>query len=345
MPELRKNIITREWVVIATERGKRPSDFKKATAAAKTDEQKAEEVKKCPFCPGNENQTPPEIFSYRLSGIAKNGAWEIRAIPNKFAALQPDGNLDHKEVGIFDVLNGIGYSDVIIETPGHFERFPFLPKSHIEKVIKAYQERYLQLRDKPHVEHVIIFRNHGEKAGTSLQHPHSQIIATPVMPKEFWFEVEGAANYFEYEEKCAVCAVLDFESTAGDRVVWENDSFLAFTFFASRYPFETRIVPKAHKASFSDMTPYEGGDLAEIIKEVLSRLYNCLDDPSYNLTLHSLLKPGKYEESYHWHFQILPRLTTPAGFELGTGMFINVTAPEEAAKFLREAKSFADIAG
>lgn len=345
MPELRKNIITREWVVIATERGKRPSDFKKPPAPPKTEEQIAGEIKKCPFCPGNEAQTPPEIFSYKHSGHEKSGAWEVRVIPNKFAALQAEGNLDHREVGIFDVLNGIGHHDVIIETPDHHKLLPFLPQAHVEKVIKAYQERYLQLMDKPHVEHVIIFRNHGEKAGTSLQHPHSQLIATPVMPKEFWFEVEGAANFFEYEEKCAYCTLLDFESKAGDRLIWENDSFLAFTFFAARYPFEARIVPKAHRASFSEMTPYEGGDLAEILKEVLSRLYDCLDDPSYNLTLHSLLKPGKYEESYHWHLQILPRLTTPAGFELGTGMFINVTAPEEAAKFLREAKSFADVAG
>ncbi|MBI2252325.1 MAG: galactose-1-phosphate uridylyltransferase [Armatimonadetes bacterium] len=337
MPELRKNIITREWVVIATERSKRPDDFSVKKEIIKTKEEQNLEKSKCPFCPGNEHMTPPEILAYKSKNNFKG--WQIRVIPNKFPALSPAGELSHNSVGIYDILNGIGVHEVIIETPEHYNDIISLSNSQMEELVSAYFERYNQLKNKFNLEHIIIFRNHGDRAGTSLLHPHSQLIATPVMPKEFWYEVEGASIYYEYEERCPYCHLLEFEDQDGERKIAENDSFIAIAFFASRYPFETWILPRIHNASFSQISMKEGNDLALILQDVLKRFYNCLGDPSYNLTLHSLLKPEKQAEAYHWHFKIIPRLTTPAGFELGTGMFINVSAPEEAAKFLRESKT------
>lgn len=208
----------------------------------------------------------------------------------------------------------------------------------VEMIVSGYFERYIKLMKNPNIEHVIIFRNHGNKAGTSLEHPHSQIIGTPVMPQEFWRIVQGAASYYEYWSRCPYCHILEFEDQEGDRKICENDSFIAFTPFAAKYPFEIWIIPRTHNASFSQMSMREGRDLARILKETLARLHKCLDDPSYNLTLRSLLNPEKEAQSFHWHIEIIPRLTTPAGFELGTGMYINVTTPEAAADYLRQAE-------
>lgn len=334
MPELRKNIITREWVIIAKERSKRPEDFHKKPEPVEIDKEKI--IKNCPFCPGNEHMVPDVILSYGNNVSGKNAGWDVKVVPNKYPALLDveQNKLKKSTEGIYDILNGVGKHEVIIETSDHFTDLPFMEIAHLESIISVFYERYVALMKNNNLEHIIIFRNHGPQAGTSLIHPHSQLIATPVMPKDIYMEAAGAELYYEYEEKCPYCHVIDFEDQDGERKICENDSFISINPFFSRYPFETWIMPRRHNASFGNINLHEGGDLAKIIQETLLRLYKCLEDPSYNLTLHSLANPEKQADSYHWHFKIIPRITTPAGFELGTGMYINTIAPEDATKFL-----------
>lgn len=334
MPELRKNIITREWVIMAKERGKRPEDFHKKYE--KIEQDKNNIIKNCPFCPGNEVMTPDVILSYSHCETNKKSDWDVKVIPNKFPALLDiDQNKSKKSTeGIYDILNGVGKHEVIIESSEHFTDIPFMEISHLECIISVYYERYIKLMQQSDLEHIIIFRNHGPDAGTSLAHPHSQLIATPVMPRDIFMETNGARLYYEYEQKCPFCHMINFEDQAGERKICENDSFVSINPFFSRYPFETWILPRRHNASFGNINLHEGNDLARIIHETTSKLYKCLKDPSYNLTLNSLVRGEKFAESYHWHFKIIPRITTSAGFELGTGMYINTIAPEDAAKFL-----------
>lgn len=334
MPELRKNIITREWVIIAKERSKRPEDFHKKEE--KTEPDKAEAVKKCPFCPGNEHMTPDVILAYNQTKPDAKDAWDVKVVPNKYPALCADGAFKKSTEGPYDILNGVGDHEVIIETPDHFADIPFMSSSSVERIISVYHKRYADLMLKENLKHIIIFRNHGPNAGTSLIHPHSQLIATPVMPKDIFFEERNAALYYEYEERCPYCGIIDFEDQDGSRKISENGSFIAINPFFSRYPFETWIIPRKHSASFGLISDNQIKDLAQILQDALLRLHKCLDDPSYNLTLHSLVNVEEQARAYHWHFQIIPRLTTPAGFELGTGMFINTMPPEDAAKFLSE---------
>lgn len=343
MPELRKNIITREWVIMAKERSQRPEDFHKKHELVTQD--KEEIIKKCPFCPGNESMTPDVILSYDHFKGGKANTWQTRIVPNKYPALVGGGKLVRNTEGIYDILNGVGKHEIVIETPNHFIDLPFMELPQLESIISAYLERYLKLMNEKDLEHIIIFRNHGPAAGASLAHPHSQLIATPVMPKDIYLESQGAELYYEYEETCPYCQIIEFEDQAGERKICENDSFTAINPFFSKYPFETWILPRNHEASFGQMTMHQANDLALIIKETLARLYYCLKDPSYNLTLHSLMKPEKQAESYHWHFKIIPRISTSAGFELGTGMYINTIPPEDAAKFLTEINLEASGAG
>ncbi|MFH1454296.1 MAG: galactose-1-phosphate uridylyltransferase [Armatimonadota bacterium] len=332
MPELRKNIITREWVIISKERSIRPEEFKKNHVKIVTD--KEEILKKCPFCPGNESMTPDIILSYK-NGKSKNKYdWDVRVVPNKYPALVSRGELKKHSEGVYVISNGVGEHEVIIESPDHFTDITLMDLNQIESIITVYYKRYTELSNRKNLRHIIIFRNHGPEAGTSLSHPHSQLIATPVIPKDVFLDIKGATLYYEYEEDCPYCRIIQFEDQAGERKVCENDSFISICPFFSKYPFEIWILPRKHDSSFACSTQKQRKDLAWILKETLLRLSKCLSDPSYNLTLHSLMVPEKHSDSYHWHLQITPRITTPAGFELGTGMYINTTAPEEAAKFL-----------
>ena len=333
MPELRKDPITREWVIIASERARRPSDF---VTASVQDEKGGSGV--CPFCPGNEALTPPEILAFRDPSSPRDGpGWWIRVVPNKFPALAIEGDLRKSGYGMYDHMNGVGAHEVIIETPQHQLDPSTMDVKQVEDMLWAYRQRYLDLKRDPRMKFILFFRNHGRVAGASLAHPHSRMIATPMIPRDISEEIDGARRYDQYRERCVYCDILRQELEEGERVVADNGQFLAFEPYASKYPFETWILPHRHAPAFPYISPQEQTSFASIMKETLLRIRLCLGNPPYNYTLHTA--PCDEDQSntlYHWHLEIFPRLTVAAGFEMGTGIYINVTPPEQAAAHLRE---------
>lgn len=329
MSELRKDPVTGRWVIISTERGRRPSDFGAPPPPPKGGF--------CPFCPGNEDKTPPEIMAFRPEGSPRNGrGWRLRVVPNKFPALRVEGELDREGVGLYDKIAGIGAHEVIIETPSHNDSLASLSTTHFEEVLWAYRDRMLDLRRDLRLRYGMIFKNHGEAAGATLEHPHSQLIALPIVPHLVAEEMAGAKDYYDYKERCIYCDILRQEIQQGERIIMENGDFLVVAPFASFSPFEAWIIPKRHNSFFEDSEVQEIQSLALIFSETLRRLEKALNFPPYNFTLHTTPFNQRNLEYYHWHFEIIPKLTKFAGFEWGSGFFINPTPPEEAAKFLRE---------
>ncbi len=331
MPELRKDPVTGRWVIIATERAKRPTDFVR-------DKVEIHGSGFCPFCYGNESKTPPEILAYRHDGSQRNApGWSLRVVPNKFPALGIEGTLNRQGEGLYDKMNGIGAHEVIIETPEHALTLATLPVRRVEDVLWAFRDRILDLKKDRRFKYILIFKNHGEAAGASLEHPHSQLIALPVVPKRVLEEVDGAREYYNFKERCIFCDIIRQEVESKIRVIAENREFIAMAPFAPRFPFEMWLIPKVHRSAFEESQKSEFEQLAEILKDMLSRLDKVLDFPAYNYIIHTSPFPDSSNDYYHWHFEIMPKLTKVAGFEWGTGFYINPTPPEESAKFLREA--------
>jgi UDPglucose--hexose-1-phosphate uridylyltransferase len=329
MPELRKDPIISRWVIISTERGKRPSSF------SPPDKKLPDGF--CPLCPGNEDKTPPEVFAYRSPGSQANTpGWSLRVVPNKFPALRIEGELDRRGEGIYDKMNGIGAHEVIIECPEHTATLSSVSQEHFEKVLLSYRARMNELYRDRRFKYIAIFRNQGEVAGASLAHPHSQIIALPIVPKRLMEELDGSKEHFNYKERCVYCDIIRQEKEQAVRIANENQDFLAITPFASRFPFEIWILPKKHSSSFEEISDRHYTSLAEIFSDTLKRLSLSLNDPPYNFMLHTSPVSEKFNDYYHWHFEIIPRLTRVAGFEWGSGFYINPTAPEDAAQFLKE---------
>ena len=335
MPELRKDPIVGRWVIISTDRAKRPTDFVRDQTNFKGGF--------CPFCYGNESKTPPEILAYRPnpnggSPPAKDTpGWTVRVVPNKFPALGIEGNLNRRADGMFDRMNGIGAHEVIIESSEHNQTLAGLPEKRIEDVLWAFRDRILDLRQDKRFKYILIFKNHGEAAGASLEHPHSQLIALPIVPKQVVEELEGAKQYYVYKERCVFCDIIRQEVESGIRVVGENNDFVTLAPYAPRFPFETWILPKRHESAFEHSSSQQFENLARSIKALIAKANNVLENPAYNLVIHSSPVQDPSNDYYHWHIEFMPKLTKTAGFEWGTGFYINPTPPEEAAKFLREA--------
>jgi len=329
MPELRKDPIIGRWVIISTERGKRPTSFGRS--------EKKISPQACPFCPGNESATPREIIAYRKDGSEPNKpGWSLRVVSNKYPALRIEGELTREPEGIYDRMNGIGAHEVIIETPRHDCDLVDLSNQEIKDVLWAYRDRYLDLQRDHRFKYILMFKNQGEAAGASVEHSHSQLIATPIIPKRVAEELLGAKKYYDYKERCIFCDIIRQEITDQDRVIAETDSYFAFAPYASRFPFETWLMPKAHISNYVDTEIEMHDELAVILKDILARLREGLADPAYNYILHTAPVGDEYRDFFHWHMEIIPKLTKVAGFEWGTGFYINPTRPEDAAKFLRE---------
>jgi len=328
MPELRKDPVVERWVIIATERARRPMDFAPEVVRPRGPED-------CPFCPGHEDRTPPEVFR---SGGSEDGPWTVRVVPNKFPALHADGEVHAAGEGIYDRIDGVGAHEVVIESPDHFAGLGTLPAAHVGEVLVAYRERLLALRKDPRLEYVLIFKNHGIAAGASLEHPHSQLIATPILPELVAEELRGAARYFRMKERCVWCDIVRQERRDGSRLVLDDEGFVAVAPFAPRFPFETWILPTIHRASFESLGPDEVDALARLLRNLIARLGRLFEDPPYNFALHTAPLKETDPEHFHWHLELMPKLTRLAGFELGTGFFINPTPPEDAARFLRLAE-------
>jgi UDPglucose--hexose-1-phosphate uridylyltransferase len=283
--------------------------------------------------------TPPEVLAYRDTGGPPNSpGWNLRVVPNKYPALQVEGNLDRQGEGLFDRMNGIGAHEVFIETPDHAKTMSTLSEAEIERVLWAYRERMLDLKRDQRFRFILVFKNHGGAAGATLEHSHSQLIALPIVPDFVRQEIEGAKRHYEAKERCVFCDIIRQEASAGRRIIHENREMLALAPYAARFPFETWLIPRSHGARFEEAPrpQYEG--LAQMLKWLLLRMDRALETPPYNLILHSAPLSDGVTDFYHWHVELIPKLTRTAGFEWGSGFHINPTSPEEATEVLRSAK-------
>jgi UDPglucose--hexose-1-phosphate uridylyltransferase len=333
MSELRKDPVTGRWVIISTERRKRPTDFRldpvRPTAGAA-----------CPFCDGHEHMTPRELLAVRRNGHAPNQpGWDLRVVPNQFPVLRVEGSLERQGEGLFDKMNGIGAHEVIIETPRHDETLATMSDAHIEQVLWAARERVRDLKQDRRFRYIIIFKNHGAAAGASLDHSHSQLIALPIVPREVRDEVDGARLHFERKERCVYCDIVSQEAADRRRLIAENADMAAVAPYAPRFPFETWILPRRHQSLFEDTPRHEYASLARMLGDILRRMNKALEMPPYNLLIHSAPVVEKAAEYYHWHVEIIPKLTKIAGFEWATGFYLNPTSPEEAAQVLRDIRT------
>jgi len=332
MSELRRDPILGRWVVINTDASLSPKDFEK-------EEHVYKHADTCQFCYEREQYTPPEVFAIRSEGTEANASgWNVRVVPNKFPALKIEGELDKRGIGIFDISNGVGAHEVLIETPDHYKNFADFNDHEIVNYFRACQSRLISLAKDKRFKYIMIFKNYGESAGTSVEHAHSQIIALPMVPKYVQEELEGAQYYYNYRGRCVFCDMIDQEHQDKERIIAENDDFIAFCPFVPRFPFESWVIGKEHDSNFCSLIDEEKQyKLAAILREVLSRMKICLSDPSYNFYLHTSPVKDEYQKSFHWHLEIVPKLTRVAGYEWGTGLYVVPTLPSSAAKYLREA--------
>lgn len=329
MPELRRDPVLGRWVIIASDRGKRPQELRVEEAPAVTAES-------CPFCEGHEDQTPPEIQAFRARDSRPNGpGWRVRTVPNRYPALQVEGDLDKRGDGIYDLMNGVGAHEVIIETPKHGVSITELDLPHVQDVLWMCRERMLDLKRDRRLVYGLIFKNVGAPAGASIEHTHSQLICTPTVPKTVSEEMSRTGAYFDFRGRCLFCDMVRQELAAYTRIVRDTPRFVAFAPFAARFPFETWILPKRHSSHFEDTPRHEIEELAGCLRGTLLKLEKALDRPPYNYLVHTSPFDRAEIESYHWHIEIIPRLTRIAGFEWGTDFYVNPVPPERSADYLR----------
>ncbi len=329
MPELRKDPILGQWVIIARERRKRPYDF-----VIKEEKTKGGF---CPLCPGNEHTTPPEVLAYGRPAYSPDGpGWTLRVVPNKFPALVIEGDLNKEGEGIYDKMNGIGAHEVIIETPRHDETISMMSHDQLIQLFWAYRDRMVDLGNDSRFRYIMVFKNFGQAAGASLEHSHSQLIALPIVPYRIQEEIKSSLRYFEYKERCVFCDIIHQEKVQNLRIVCENNDFITICPFAPRAPFEMWVMPKRHQSSYVSMGDAEFHSLTDLFLETMKRLDRALPGVPYNYMLHTAPIRTPSLEYYHWHIEIMPKVTMIAGFEWGTGFYINPTPPEESAEFMRD---------
>lgn len=329
MPDLRKDPIVGRWVIVAKSRAKRPHDFESSP--------RIYAGKFCPFCAGHEASTPGEILAYRKPGThANREGWRVRVVPNKFPALEIEGDLNKRGDGIYDMMRGVGAHEVIIESPEHLLSTADLSEENLREVFWVYHDRLVDLKKDKRLVYGMIFKNVGEAAGASLEHTHSQLIVTPIVPISVAEEMTGSHEFYKYRGRCVFCDMIQQELATEKRIVLDTPSFVAFCPFASRFPFETWVLPKIHSSHYENIQKNGVEDLARVMKQVIGKIEAALDRPAYNYIIHT----GPFDSSeiahYHWHIEIIPRLTKTAGFEWGTGFYINPVPPEDAAAFLRD---------
>jgi UDPglucose--hexose-1-phosphate uridylyltransferase len=329
MPEIRHNIVTGEWVIMAPKRARRPGDF--AMPGRVRTEMRPEHVATCPFCPGNEDQTPPEVLR-----LPRDGPWQVRVVPNKFAALHKEAHRELCSDGLYRALTGVGWHEVVIESRRHNAPPALQTGEEIARTLTAFQMRGLEMAQDARIKQIVYLKNHGPGAGTSREHPHAQILALPIVPPRIRARVEAARRYFDEVGGCALCQMWQAEAASGERVIAENERFTAFVPYAAFAPFHIWIVPKRHRASFRRADASELADLGVLLRSVLRKIYVGLDDPDYNYVIQSSPLDVSQSDCLHWHLAITPRLIPWGGFELETGLFINTALPEENARFLRE---------
>ena len=329
MPELRRDPLLDRWVIMAPERADRPNSFLRA--------QEDSDMTLCPFCTGNEGLTTSELYAVRAAGTAINTpGWTLRVIPNRFPALRTEIPVSRAGNGLYDSMGGTGAHEVIIETPDHRGGLAKMDGAQITQVLRAWQVRMLDLSRDERLIYAQIFQNVGTPAGATLAHPHSQLIALPLVPRDLAGELATSREHYGRKTRCLQCDLVAQERTAKERIVFESEAWLALAPYASRSPFEVHLHPKVHRPSFEKLTADELPQLAEGLRVVLRKLWIALEGPAMNLFLMTLPLRETATPWYHFRIVIKPVLTQPGGFEWGTGFCINPTLPEEAARFLRQ---------
>ncbi len=329
MSVIRQDPTTKDWVIISKERGTRPEDDMhiQHTPPLPTLDSF------CPFCPGQEHLTPPEVWRFPKE---KQEKWNVRVFGNKFPALHKGEKAVRQDNGpLFREMKGVGRHEVIVETRRHNQILAFMNETEVKNILIACQTRYLDIKQDPQVKSVMIFKNHGTRAGTSLNHPHCQIVGTPIAPLLVRRKYELAMTHFDDTGRCLYCDIVEEEQHIQTRILFDTDRFITFHPFASRVPFETWIVPKIRQSSFGHVDALGLAELARTLRNVLRVLHDHLGNPDYNLMIHSSPPEDESKDYFLWHIQILPRMTTIAGFELGSGIFINTMLPEDCATLFR----------
>jgi UDPglucose--hexose-1-phosphate uridylyltransferase len=333
MPELRRDPVIGRWVIIAVDRAKRPVDFRPAEATG------LQTPATCVFCPGNELLTPPEVAAVRSNGKRDEAGWRARVVPNKFPALMVEGDLAKRGDGMYDLMNGVGAHEVIIETPRHEVSLSGLSDDEVRDVLWLYKARLLDLRNDRRLVFGLVFKNVGERAGASLEHTHSQLIVTPIVPLRVQAEMDRCREYYDYRDRCMLCDMAVQEMSSGVRIVMDTPNFVAFEPFAARFPFETHVMPKRHYSHYENTEDDLLPELARCLRSTVAKIERALNHPAYNYLIHTSPLNSPPLDHYHWHFEIIPRITRTAGFEWGTGFYINPVPPEHAAQYLREMKA------
>jgi UDPglucose--hexose-1-phosphate uridylyltransferase len=331
--ELRYDLVSGDWVVIATGRAKRPEMFK-------NEKKKKESAPKsqCPFCNLDAKEKPTLVFDHGKKMPPEKGipkTWTVVSIPNKYPAFSKSDSFSERAEGPYRIMDGVGFHEVVI-TKDHEKQIAQLPIDKIKEVVNAYQERYLDLMNEKFVSYISIFHNNGREAGASVSHPHSQIIALPLIDPDLQSSIDGSAVYFKEYGRCVHCDMLAHDKKDGRRIVFENEEFIVLVPFASRLAFETRIYPKTHHAYFERITNGQKDYFAKALKVALSKICKALNNPAYNFFIHTAPCDGKDYSHYHWHLEILPKTQIWAGFELGAGIEISTIEPEKAAEYLRK---------
>lgn len=340
LPEIRKDPVVGRWVVFSPERLHRPVQYGFSGPSEASPQED-------PFSYGNEELTPPEVYAVRDPGRAANSpGWKVRVVPNRFPALRVEGHLDKQAVGFYDKMNGIGAHEVVIETPEPNKELEELELAQIILVLKAWRARMLDLKKDTRFRYLMVFKNVGPLAGASLVHAHSQIIALPVTPIVMKEKLTAAREYFLRKDRNLFEDILRYEMDSGERMIYENAGYGVFCPFASRMPFEVCLMPRAQQPDFPACSDHDLVLLADVLKRVLTAYREGLDRPNYNLVLHTAplrwTRPGHWQTldfDFRWHIELIPRLTGVAGFELGTGFYINPVLPESAARFLRSVQA------
>ena len=328
MSELRRDPIGGRWVIVDTDHPHKPDqyDYERQVYMGGT----------CPFCYGNESMTPPEIEAIRDSHTQPNSSgWQVRVVANKFPALQVEGDIERRGLGMYDMSNGVGAHEVLIETPYHQKDICDLLNHEVENFLNMYCRRAIDLAKDKRFKYIMVFKNFGAAAGASLEHPHTQLIALPMIPKSAAEEIKGAQNYFEYRERCIFCDIIRYEKEADRRVLLENEHFLVVAPYAPRFSFELAVYPKKHNPAFENTTEAELESLGVILSATLAKIARALNHPDYNLIIHNTPCSNNVGDFYHWHIEFMPVLARVAGFEWGTGFYINPISPEESVQVLK----------
>jgi UDPglucose--hexose-1-phosphate uridylyltransferase len=330
MSDLRKDPIVGRWVIVAKNRAKRPHDLLDGPPARPTSGF-------CPFCEGSEQHTPHEIVAYRHPGTHRDRpGWRIRVVPNKFPALEIEGDLNKRGQGMYDMMCGVGAHEVIIESPSHVMSTTELTGDQLRDVLWIYRDRLLDLKKDRRLVYGMVFKNVGAAAGASLEHTHSQLIVTPIVPISVTEEIAGSHEFYRHRGRCVFCDMIEQELSFEKRIVFDSPGFVAFCPFAARFPFETWIVPTGHASHYETLSRHSSEELARVMQRVLGKIEAALDRPAYNYIIHTAPFDTLALEHYHWHIEIIPRVTKTAGFEWGTGFYINPVPPEDAATFMRD---------